>query len=71
MASGGEVGAREMGDRILAEITMLAVVPTSPTAGVPVSLPVVVLNVSHFGRLLVTLNVTGSPSPSDTDGVKL
>src|SRR5262245_51033947 len=54
----------------LTEMTMPDVVPASPAAGVPESLPVVVLNVAHAGVLLM-LNVMVSPSASAADGVKL
>jgi energy-converting hydrogenase Eha subunit E len=49
-------------------IAMLDAVPA--TVGVPLSLPVVVLNVAHAG-LLVILKVSALPSGSDAVGVKL
>ena len=51
------------------EITMLEYVPTWDDDGVPVSLPVVLLNVAQAG-LFLTLNVSVLPSGSDAVGLK-
>src|SRR4029453_5348931 len=53
----------------LTEITMFDVVPASPAAGVPESVPSVVLNDAHEG-LLVMLKVSLSRSSSEAVGLK-
>jgi hypothetical protein len=52
----------------LTEIMMLEVVPTFASAGVPLSLPVEVLNVAHEGPLLIE-NVKAAPVPPAALGV--
>lgn len=51
-------------------ITMFEYMPTLAAAGVPESIPVLLLKVSHDGRLEM-LNVSLSPSGSEAAGVKL
>ena len=52
------------------EITMGPKLPAEPAGGVPLRLPVLLLNASHAG-LPVTLKVSALPSASDADGWKL
>src|SRR5258708_170598 len=52
----------------LTEMTMLEVVPALAAAGVPLSLPVEVLNVAHEGPLLIE-NVKAAPLPPAALGV--
>jgi hypothetical protein len=51
-------------------MAMLGYEPTFAAVGVPESLPVLALNVAQVG-LFATLKVSGSPSASLADGVKL
>ena len=49
---------------------MFEYVPTLPAPGVPDSVPVLLLKLSHAGRF-ATLKVSLSPSGSEAAGVKL
>ncbi|MGC3979807.1 MAG: hypothetical protein QM808_00930 [Steroidobacteraceae bacterium] len=54
----------------LTEMAMLPYVPTAVAAGVPLNLPVDVLNLAQLG-LLATLKVSVSPLASAAVGIKL